>query len=134
MNGDVPEGFEPLVLNCGYNDGFGPAYVDLAAHKIGFRVGPQHLNPVGGLHGGAMATFADMQISAVGPEAYDAHRATISLTVEYLAPVGPGAWVEAEIVCPKTTRTMVFTQAIITADGEPVARTSGIYRNAGKVA
>ncbi|WP_439569785.1 PaaI family thioesterase [Sphingopyxis sp.] len=132
MSKDVPEGFEPLVLDCGYNDAFGPAYVNLAEHKIGFRVGPQHLNPVGGCHGGAMATFADMQISAVGPEAYDAHRATISLTVEYLAPVGPGVWVEAEVVCPKATRTLVFTQAIITADGEPVARTSGIYRNASK--
>lgn len=134
MTGAVPDGFDLLVLDCGHNDSFGPAYVNLAEHKIGFRVGPQHLNPVGGLHGGAMATFADMQISAVGPEAYDAHRATISLTVDFMAPVGPGAWVEAEVVCPKKTRTLVFTQAIITADGEPVARTSGIYRNASKAA
>jgi uncharacterized protein (TIGR00369 family) len=134
VNDEVPQGFEPLVLDCGLNDAFGQAYINLAQHKIGFRVGPQHLNPVGGCHGGAMATFADMQISAVGPEAYDAHRATISLTVDYLAPVALGAWVEAEVACPKTTRTLVFTQAIITADGEPVARTTGIYRNVSKAA
>jgi len=134
MSREVPDGFEILVLECGFNDAFGPAYVNLPAHKIGFRVGTQHLNPVGGCHGGAMATFADMQISAVGPKAYDTHRATISLTVEYLAPVALGAWVEAEVVCPKITRTMIFTQAIITADGEPAARTTGIYRNVSDAA
>lgn len=134
MKDDVPAGFVPLVLDCGHNDSFGPAYVNLTDHKIGFRVGTQHLNPVGGLHGGAMATFADMQISAVGPKAYDVHRATISLTVDFFAPVAPGAWVEAEVACPKATRSMVFTQAVITADGDIVARTSGIYRNASKAA
>lgn len=131
MTDKVPEGFVPVALDVGYNAAFGPAYANPAERKIGFRVGPQHLNPVGACHGGAMATFADMQIVVAGDGPYDKHMPTISLTVDYLAPAPLGAWIEAVVSCQKTTRTMVFTQALITVDGEVVARSSAIYRNSG---
>jgi uncharacterized protein (TIGR00369 family) len=128
---NVPKGFVAVPLDVGYNAAFGPAYANAAERKIGFRVGPQHLNPVGACHGGAMATFADMQIVVAGDGPYKTHMPTISLTVDYLAPSPLGAWIEAVVSCQKATRTMVFTQALITADGEVVARSSAIYRNPG---
>ncbi|MDB5577846.1 MAG: thioesterase superfamily protein [Bradyrhizobium sp.] len=129
MTQDVPPGFEPAPLNVGYNAGFGPSYFNAQERKIGFRVAPHHLNPGGTCHGGAIATFADMQIMVAGDDPYVTHKPTISLSIDYLAPPPLGAWVEAEVTCPKVTRSMVFTQALITADGEIVARSSAIYRN-----
>ncbi|MDB5681344.1 MAG: thioesterase superfamily protein [Sphingomonas bacterium] len=125
----MPAGFVPVPLEVGYNAAFGPAYVNAAERMIGFRVGPQHLNPVGSCHGGAMATFLDMQIVVAGDGPYETHKPTISLAVDFLAPAALGAWVEAAVSCQKTTRRMVFTQALVTVEGDVVARSSAIYRN-----
>lgn len=98
---------------------------------MAFRVAPNHVNPVGGCHGGAMATFADAQIVAVydASGTADQHTPTINLSMDYLAPAPLGAWVEAEVRLIRKTRTLIFTQAIISTGGEPIARTSAIYRN-----
>ena len=128
---DVPDGFKLIDLGNGFGARFGPVYLHKDGGKLGFRVASHHLNPVDACHGGAMATFADMQIAAVRPglgtEA--GHMPTISLSVDYLAPARLGTWVEAAITLVKITRTLAFTQALITADGDMVARSSGIYRN-----
>ena len=60
------------------------------------------------------------------------HSPTISLSLDYLAPAIVGDWVEAQVTLVKTTRTMIFTQAIMTVDGNPVARSTAIYRNKDK--
>ena len=81
-----------------------------------------------------MATFADMQIAAVicaSPGTADGHQPTISLHVDYLATAPLDAWVEAVVTLVKTTRSLIFTQALIRADGEIVARSQAIYRNFG---
>lgn len=126
----VPAGFQPLDLASGFNDAFGPIYRHETGQKLGFRVGPHHLNPVGVLHGGAMATFADTLVLAVirGIPTRDAHTPTISISVDYVAAAPAGSWVEADTTLVKVTRSMLFVQAVITADGEVVSRANGIYR------
>lgn len=125
---NVPAGFVAIALAIGYNAGFGPSYVDAVGGKVGFRVAERHLNPVGLCHGGAIATFADLQVVAAG-QYHEGHKPTVSLTIDYVAPAPLGAWVEATVTCIKVTRTLIFTQALITADGKIVARSSAIYRN-----
>jgi acyl-coenzyme A thioesterase PaaI-like protein len=126
----VPAGFESIDLGAGFMHEFGPVYLYRASRTLGFRVAAHHLNPVGACNGGAMATFADMQIAAVrsGPGTAEGHAPTISLSVDYLAPAPLGAWAEAAVTLVKSTRTLIFTQALITVDGEAVARSSAIYR------
>ena len=128
------DGFVLADLGPGFGEGFGPVYIDRSAHRMGFRIAPQHANPVGGCHGGAMATFADMLLMAHrgGREEGLPHSPTISLALDYLAPAPIGAWVEAAVSVVKTTGTMVFIQALLTADGEAVARVHSIYRNSQK--
>lgn len=100
---------------------------------MGFRVAEQHSNPVDGCHGGAMATFADMHLAALfGVDGIGGHNPTISLSVDYLAPAPVGAWVEAEISLVRKTRTLIFVQSLMTVDGDPVARSTAIYRNSQK--
>lgn len=127
----VPAGFEMLDLGIGYARAFGPVFLWREKSIMAFRVAQNHVNPVGGCHGGAMATFADAQIVAVhgASGTADQHTPTINLAMDYLAPAPLGAWVEAEVRLIRKTRTLIFTQAIISTGGEPIARTSAIYRN-----
>jgi len=129
----IPAGFVALELESGFNDVFGPVYRHQTEQKLGFRMGPHHLNPVGVLHGGAMATFADTLVLAIirGIPTSQPHTPTISITVDYVAAAPAGSWIEADTTLVKATRTMLFVQAIITADGEVVSRANGIYRYYG---
>lgn len=130
MKNAVPIGFELFDTGAGFMDRFGPVYLCSATRTLGFRVASHHLNPVNVCNGGAMATFADLQIIAVvfGPGTAEAHSPTIHLSVDYLAPAPFEAWVEATVTLVKATRSLIFTQALITVDGSPVARSNAIYR------
>ena len=100
--------------------------------KFGFRVEPRHTNPMGNLHGGMMASFCDMllPLSVHRQSAEVAHRflPTISLQIDYLAPAALGAWVQGEAAPLRITRSLVFAQGLVTADGVPCARVSGVFK------
>src|SRR3546814_11844585 len=100
---------------------------------MAFRVAERHANPIDTCHGGALATFADAMIAAVhaGAESGQAHTPTITLTVDYLAPVAVSELVEADVQLVKSTRTMLFVQSLMIANGKIVARASAIHRNPG---
>ena len=57
--------------------------------------------------------------------------AVTACSVDYLSPARLGDWVEATVTLAKATRSLIFTQALITANGETVARTTALYRNIG---
>jgi uncharacterized protein (TIGR00369 family) len=99
---------------------------------LGFRVEPRHCNPMGICHGGMMATFCDMllPISAhyLSQEVSRRFLPTINLQVDFLAASPLGAWVEGRAQLLRATRSMVFMQGLVTADGTPAARVSGIFK------
>lgn len=131
---DIPEGFKPRRFGDGFIAVNGPLYVKKLEQGIalGFRVEPRHCNPMGICHGGMIATFCDMllPISAHHLSADVARRflPTISLQVDYLAASKLGAWVQGEAQLLRATRSMVFMQGVVQADGESVARVSGIFK------
>ena len=100
--------------------------------RLGFRVDERHTNPLGICHGGMMATFCDMllpmTIHRKSREVGLRFLPTINLQVDYLAPAPLGAWIEGEAQVLRTTRTLVFAQGLVTADGTPCARVSGIFK------
>ncbi len=53
---------------------------------------------------------------------------TISLQIDYLAPAPLGAWVQGEAEPLRITRSLVFAQGLVTADGVPCARVSGVFK------
>lgn len=109
----------------------GDLWLDRANRRLAVRVTEPLCNAYGVMQGGAMATLADVQSLAVrsysGNEAE--HTPTVSLSVDYLGPAPLGSWVIADVTLLRTTRSLIFTQAVITADGAPAARASAIYRN-----
>jgi acyl-coenzyme A thioesterase PaaI-like protein len=133
----VPADFEPIIRTAGFDSAFGTVYLNRKTTTLGFRVTAFHVNATENCHGGALATFADMQIAAIvrsGLIATERHTPTISLSVDYIAPAPLGAWVEANVILIKETKLMIFTQAFITANGQTVARANATYRNYGTAA
>ncbi|HJV61289.1 MAG TPA: PaaI family thioesterase [Albitalea sp.] len=134
MSNGVPPGFVPLPAGGEFISANGPLYLLHRGDEVllGFRVEARHTNPLGICHGGMMASFCDMLLPMT------AHRRvseisrrflpTVSLQIDYLAPTPLGAWVQGEAQVLRTTRTMVFAQGLVSADGVPVARASGIMK------
>jgi len=132
--GDVPPGFVPTRMGGEFVRTNGPLYlrtVDGRA-QLGFRVERRHTNPAGTCHGGMLASFCDMLLPVCAHQQAEvvARRflPTVGLQVDFLAPTPLGAWVQGEGEVLRTTATLVFVQGLVTADGVPVARTSGIFK------
>jgi acyl-coenzyme A thioesterase PaaI-like protein len=53
---------------------------------------------------------------------------TISLSIEYLAPVKAGDWVEGEATLLRATTRMLFSSMIGRVEGQAVFHTSAIFR------
>lgn len=122
-------GFEPINPVPGFGAFFGPMHYDAARERLGFRVASRHINLFGLCHGGALAMFADYQLSPLrrsgrvgGPFA-----PTLSLNIDFLGPARLGDWVEAQARLVKRTGRYLFTDALLTSGGETVARSSAIY-------
>ena len=131
---NIPPGFVPLVMGGNFMRHNGPLYLfhqgDVV--KVGFRVLERHINPMGNLHGGMMASFCDMllPISVHRKSAAASQRflPTISLQIDYLAPAPLGAWVQGEGELLRATRSLVFAQGLVQADGTPCVRVSGVFK------
>jgi uncharacterized protein (TIGR00369 family) len=130
----IPEGFKLRHYGDGFIAANGPLYLKKIERgiQLGFRVEPRHCNPMGICHGGMIATFCDMllPISAhyLSQDLGRRFLPTISLQIDYLAPSKQGAWVQGEAQLLRATRSMVFMQGLVSADGEAVARVSGVFK------
>ena len=130
----APPGYVPLETGGPFIRHNGPLYLldEGDAPKFGFRVTLQHTNPMGNLHGGMMASFCDMllplSVHRKSAEVANRFLPTISLQIDYLSAAALGAWVEGEAEALRITRSLVFAQGLVTADGVPCARVSGVFK------
>ena len=129
----IPDGFRPVQVGGAFIAHNGPLYGKWTGERLllGFRVQDQHTNPLKIAHGGMMATFADMLIPCAAMYQHAMERRflpTISLQMDYMGTSPLGAWVQGEADVLKTTRNMLFGQGVVTADGQPVLRVSGIFK------
>ena len=81
-------------------------------------------------HGGLIATFCDMTL-ALGVSARIMRPApvspTITLSMDYLAPLPVGAWVEAPVEVLRIGRRNAAAQTMLRVDNKPVVRASGLF-------
>ena len=131
---DIPPGFVALPFGGDFMRRNGPLYLrhegDLML--LGFRVEPRHCNPMHVCHGGMLASFCDMLLPATAyrksTEVAGRFLPTINLQIDYLAPAPLGAWVQGEAQVLRVTRSRVFAQGLVSADGATCARVSGIFK------
>lgn len=100
--------------------------------RVGFQVEEKHCNKLGGCHGGMLGTVLDIALGYVGNFTNrETGTPTISLSMDFLRPVGIGEWVESRCRVIETTRRMVFVDGTLVCRRGPVARGNAIYRRSG---
>jgi len=128
-----PPGFElGFGQDVGFNAVNGPFYVGYSDGdpSVGFRLTEAHRNSLEGCHGAVIAGLADFQPVCLRPliGLLDQAIPTVSLTINFLSPAPIGSWLQLSVKLMRQTRSLVFSDGTITADGELVARTTGIFK------
>jgi uncharacterized protein (TIGR00369 family) len=100
------------------------------------RAGHAHTNSRGFVHGGLISALADnaMGLSCARTLGDVSSLVTVNLTVDFLGSALEGQWLEFDTVFVKPGSTLCFTQAFVTADGQPCARANAVFRVVRKVA
>jgi len=135
---DVPEGFERHDRKSPVTEPWEPIWRRFSGDTVvlGLRAATPHCNGRGLVHGGLISALADnaMGLSCVRKLGEVSSLVTVNLTVDFLASALTGQWLEFDTVFVKPGGTLCFTQAFVTADGQPCARANAVFRVVRKAA
>jgi uncharacterized protein (TIGR00369 family) len=130
-----PPGFQPHDRKSPLTDPWEPLFSRKAegAVVLGLRAGRAHTNSRGFVHGGLISALADnaMGLSCARRLNHTGGLVTVNLNVDFLGSALEGQWLEFDTVYVKPGRTLCFAQAFVTADGQPCARASSVFRVLG---
>ena len=132
---DAPAGFSEAPDQGPFLENAGPLLMrgegsDLV---LGLRAEKRHLNRGGAVMGGMLATFADYALGrAIEADADDDHqRATVSLTVDFIAAVKAGDWIESRTSVDRVGGSLAFADCSLTVDGDEVVRARAVFSRVG---
>ena len=132
---DVPAGFEHYPSGADFLEFVGPVFVREEGDEriFGMRIEDRHRNANGVTQGGVLATLADFTLGrAIEADADDDQpRGTVSLTIDYLKPVEPGAWLEGRGHVDRLGNTLAFADCSLTVDGTEVVRARAVFAAVG---
>ncbi len=135
---DVPHGFSRHDRKSPLTEPWEPLYRRISGYTVvlGLRAGAAHTNSRGFVHGGLISALADnaMGLSCARMLGEGSSLVTVNLTVDFLGSAFTGQWLEFDTVFVKPGGTLCFTQAFVTADGQPCARANGVFRVVKKLA
>ena len=137
MTTEIPEGFRALNLPRNpFIEANGPLYgrTDEGAFIMSFRCEQKHCNPMMVCHGGMMATLADMLLllGTTFQAKLDQFLLTVSLDVDFVAPVKQGDWLEGRAAVLRAGKSIIFTEGRMTVEGTTVARVNAILKPSGR--
>lgn len=123
-------GFESFPFNSPFLDLIGPVYSkpNDTGITIGFQIEERHCNRRGTVHGGVLASVADVTLGySAGSGQVDVQLTTIALNVEYLAPAQVGRWIECAGSVTKFGRSVAHARCVVTSEACEVARATGMF-------
>jgi uncharacterized protein (TIGR00369 family) len=131
----IPPGFVRASHGGPYAEELGPFWSHRAEDHtaLAIRIERRHSNSMGAAHGGFVATLADLALVhavAVARERAGLERAalaTVSLTVDFLAPPKEGSWLEVQARVTRLGGRIAFVEGPMLADGVHVARCSAVF-------
>jgi uncharacterized protein (TIGR00369 family) len=129
----IPGDFRRLSLPpAGFIDANGPLCGKWEGDRIviGLEIEARHCNSNGTCHGGMLTMVADMLL-AMGSNlqaGLSRFLPTISLTCDFFGPAKQGVWVEGRLEVLKVTKTLVFSQGLLTVQGELILRANAILK------
>lgn len=132
MSEDPPPGFERHFRQSPLTEPWEPLWsrCDGDSFVLALHVRPPHTNARGLAHGGLISALADnaMGLGCGLSLGGGFGMVTVHLSIDFLAPVGIGQWVEITAEPVRTGRTLCFAKAAITGDGVLAARASAVFR------
>jgi acyl-coenzyme A thioesterase PaaI-like protein len=127
----IPEGFTPLTRSSPLLDLLGPIYSrgNGLQLQIGLWTDLRHANGRGTLHGGVLATLADVGMGYAMAFASDPPLplVTASMTVDYLGAVQIDEWLEVRLEHSKKGRQLAFATVGLHVADRMVARASAVF-------
>ena len=134
---EIPPEFQPLFRKSPVLDLIGPLYsrgrgADLV---IGLRAEAKHCNARGTVHGGILATLADVALgytlafSSTPP----ANLITANLTLDFAGTAKVGDWLETHVDVQKRGGRLSFANGYITVDAQRIVRASAVFLVAGQL-
>jgi acyl-coenzyme A thioesterase 13 len=128
---DIPAGYAPLARTSPVLDLLGPLYskgqgADLC---VGLRVEAKHCNARGALHGGILATLADVALGYATAFASDppVPLVTANLSLDFAGSAKVGDWIEATVDVQKRGSRLAFANCYIDCDGQRIVRASAVF-------
>ena len=134
---DVPPGFRPLFRTSPVLDLIGPLYCrgEGPSLVVALRVEGKHCNARGTIHGGILATLADvalgytMAFSSTPPTGL----VTSNLSLDFAGTAKVGDWIEAHVDIQKQGSRLSFANCYITVGEERIVRASAVFLVAGQL-
>lgn len=131
MDGPVPEGFGPIFRSSPLLDALGhfDSRGEGGTLELGLLVSSTHLNSRGSLHGGVIATFADVGIGYLLAFGSTPPRrlVTVSLNVDFVGGATLGDWIDLALDAPQVGARLAFANARLMIGDRQIARASGVY-------
>ena len=134
---DIPAGFQPLFRSSPVIDLIGPVYSKGEGEDLvlGLRVEQKHCNMRGGLHGGIVATLADVALgyaiafSTKPPTGL----ITANLTLDFAGTAKIGDWLEARVDVQKKGSRLAFANCYLSVGEQRIVRASAVFVVAGEL-
>lgn len=131
-----PAGFGPLFRSSPFLDLLGPVLGkgEREGLVVGLRVSEHHCNSRGTLHGGVIATLADVALGYVTAYSGDSPRGltTASLSIDYTGTARPGDWIEVHVETFKVGSRLAFANCYVRCGETQVARASAVFAVSGE--
>jgi acyl-coenzyme A thioesterase 13 len=127
----IPAGFEPLFRTSPFVDSIGPLFSrgKGAELVIGLHAERKHCNNRGLVHGGVLATIADIALGYALAYASDPPLSlvTASLTLDFAGSAKEGDWMEAHVDPHKAGSRLAFANCYIRVGDQRIVRASGVF-------
>lgn len=126
-----PAGFGPILRSSPVLDTLGGFFSKGAGKdlEIGLLVGERHCNSRGTVHGGVLATLADIGTGYLMVFGSDPPKrmTTASLTIDYTGSANVGDWIAVVMDPPRIGRQIAFSNVRLMVGDKQVARASVVF-------
>jgi acyl-coenzyme A thioesterase 13 len=137
---DAPQGFKPLFRTSPVLELIGPLYSRAEGKQLvlGLRAETKHCNSRGTVHGGILATLADVALGYTMAFSTDppGNLVTANLSLDYAGTAKAGDWLEARVDIQKQGSRLSFANCYIFVGEQRIVRASAVFaaaaRNAAK--
>lgn len=128
---NVPEGFGPLFRTSPALELIGPIYSKGEGKDLvlGMRVENKHCNARGTIHGGILATLADVALGYATASCSSPPTAlvTANLTLDFAGKASTGDWLETSVDIQKQGTRLAFANCFIAVGDERIVRASSVF-------